>query len=182
MEVSSDAQEIALVASKELLPPESLVQRVDKDLKIIRSKFPVVANVHAVGMWKPGCLVFCHIKKESLDVINNSPYGPISIRDICKDIFTVTFPKPYNPDILSEIIKKEFGLKGEHNRIIAKCSNISLIREGSPTGRNTYIFYKGWGDWPAGAIHKHYWTFTVEPDSNNVELEKEEGSDLSTME
>ncbi|ODM98544.1 50S ribosomal protein L9 [Orchesella cincta] len=179
----SEAQLIALESSGELLAPEALVQRVDKDLKAIRSKFPAVAEVHTTGKWQPGRLLISNVKKESLDAINKSAYGPIESKAIFQDtIYSVVFQKPYNPQILSEILKKEFSLtSADPDGIIGGSSSITLNAGSSPTGKNTYVFMKGWGDCFAGCINKHFWTFAVGPDANSVELVEEKGSDLSTM-
>ncbi|CAL8111195.1 unnamed protein product [Orchesella dallaii] len=176
---NTEAQLIALESSGELLAPETLVQRVDKDLKAIRSKFPAVAEVHATGKWQPGRLLISGVTKQSLDAINTSQYGPIEASSIFQDtIFSVVFQKPYNPEVLSKILKRDFGIaSADPDGIIGGSSSVTLKTDSS--GINTYAFMKGWGDCPSGCINKHFWTFTIGPDANSVKLVEEKGSDLS---
>lgn len=158
-----------------MLAPEALVQRVDKDLQAIRAKYPAVADVHHTAKWVPGMILLNDASKEKLDLISKSTYGPSEAHAIFQDtIYTVTFSKPYNPIKLAEILKNEFGIdKVEPNGMIGSSSSIILSSE--PSGKNTYVFTKGWGDCIAGCINKHYWKFTIGPENSVVELVEENG-------
>lgn len=158
------------------MAPEALIQRVDKDLKAIRKQHPDVAEVHHTNKWQPGKVVINDAKKEDLDKISTTSYGPSEAKAIFQDkIFLLTFTKPYNPEKISEILKSEFGISKAHpDGIIGGSSQITLTTE--PSGKNTYVFMKGSGDCFAGCINKHFWTFTVDPNEKVELIEERDGN------
>jgi len=173
----SEAQQIALESSGELHPPDALVQRIEKDLKSIRAQFPAVAEVQHTHKWQPGKLMLNDVNKEALEAINKSPYGPSQSQAIFQDkIFLVTFNKPYNPEKLAEILKRDLGIENARpDGVLGGSSSITLTSD--PSGKNTYVMMKGWGDCMSGCINKHFWTFTTGPEENNVKLVEESGDD-----
>jgi hypothetical protein len=172
-----EAQVIALESSGELLAPEALVARIEKDLAAIRAHTPAVAEVHHTQKWQPGKLMIHDVTPESLERINKSPYGPVESKAIFQDkIFLVTFKKPYNPEKLAEVLKRDFGIENARpDGIIGGSSSITLTSD--PSGKNTYVIMKGWGDCFSGCINKHFWTFTVGVDQSSVTLDSESGDD-----
>lgn len=173
----SEAQQIALESSGELLAPESLFQRIEKDLAAIRAQYPAVAEVTHTHKWQPGKLIIQNVKKDALDKINTSAFGPSQSQAIFQDtIYLVTFQKAYNPEKLSELLQKELGIEGARpDGVVGGSSSITLTRDES--GKYTYEFMKGWGDCFSGCINKHFWTFTVGPEENSVKLIEERGDD-----
>lgn len=174
MQDVSEAEQIALESSGELLPQTDLVQRIQKDLQSIRSKFPQVADVKHSQKWQPGKLIVHKVNKDTLDTINKSVYGPLTSRPIFQDtIYVVEFTKPYNPEILAKRLEKELGIgNASPDGIIGSSSGITLTSD--PSGTNTYVFYQGSGDCPAGCINKTYYTFTVDSQENVEQVEKRE--------
>lgn len=173
----SEAEQIALESSGELLPQTDLVRRIQKDLQAIRSKFPQVADAKHTNKWQPGKLIIYNVKKDTVDIINKSVYGPVTSRPIFQDtIYVLEFSKPYNPEILAKRLEKELGIpNASPDGVIGGSSGITMT--GGPSGKNTYVLFKGSGDCPAGCINKKYYTFTVDP-QENVELLEERGDDL----
>lgn len=180
----SEAQQIALESSDQLLPPEDLTRRVETDLKAIRARYNEVSAVYT-GKYTPGELLISNVDKATLDAIDASIYGPIEVKPIFQDtIFSVTFSKPYNPQKLSKILKDEFDVSSaEPNNIYGGSSN-TVLKADTQSGTNTYTFEKGSGDCPSGCIYRHIWIFTVGSDENVV-LVKESGDasggDLATV-
>jgi len=177
MDQTPEAQQIALESSGELLPPDALVKRIEKDLQAIRAQFPAVAEVHHTQKWQPGKLMLQNVNKEALETINKSPYGPSESQAIFQDkIFLVTFKKPYNPEKLAELLKQDYGIEGARpDGVLGGSSSITLTSD--PSGKNTYVIMKGWGDCMSGCINKHFWTFAVGPQENSVTLVEEKGDD-----
>jgi len=174
-----EAQQIALESSGELLPSDPLVQRIEKDLTAIRGQFPAVTEVHHTKKWQPGKLMINDVKKETLEAINKSIYGPSESQAIFQDkIFLVTFKKPYNPEKLAEILKKDFGVENARpDGVLGGSTSITMTTD--PSGKNTYVIMKGWGDCMSGCINKHFWTFSTGPAENSVTLVEESGDDPS---
>jgi len=174
-----EAQQIALESSGELLPPDALVKRIENDLKAIRAQFPAVTEVHHTQKWQPGKLMLNDVKPGTLEAINKSPYGPSQSQAIFQDkIFLVTFNKPYNPEKLAELLKKDLGVENARpDGVLGGSSSITMTTD--PSGKNTYVIMKGWGDCMSGCINKHFWTFSTGPEENSVKLVEESGDDPS---
>jgi len=176
MEIS-EAKQIALESTGELLAPDYLVKRIEKDLRAIRAEFPEVAAVHHTQKWQPGKLMLHNVPPETLETINNSFCGPTQSEAIGK-MFLITFNKPYNPEKLAQILKKDLGVQDARPEYtLAPPSTIRLITD--PSEKNTYEFKKGHGDCIPGCKNHHNWVFATGPEANFVQLVEEDGEDLT---
>ncbi len=75
------------------------------------------------------------------------------------------------PALIKVLKEKDLATGCSVNGLTRSSSSITVGAD------NTYTFYKGWGDCPAGCIYKHYWTFKV--DADNVTLVKETTNGIS---
>lgn len=175
----SEAAQIALESCGLLLAPEALVQRIEKDLIAIRAKYPIVADIHHDRKWEPGEIVISDVTEAKLNEISESAYGPTESNSLFEDsIFIVEFSKPYNNKKLAEKVKEEFGVEAVPHCNHFRSQSITLTTDTS--GRNVYVFWKGWGDCRSGCIHNHFWTFTTGED-NSFQLVEEKGDNIGSV-
>jgi hypothetical protein len=163
--------------------PADTTAEIDQDLHAIRAANPQVTDVHAfpdfdlnvlifavkttspwVNNWRSGSIT---TGESALDSLIHQ-YDPASIKDNLFESngnawFTLQFGGPLNMTKLAEkfqgiSINVPFvninGYGGDGNRV-------TFSRPGSD---KLYTFSKGWGDCPAGCIHRHSWEFTLKPD------------------
>jgi hypothetical protein len=173
-----DDEEALLLAQEKsgalLEPPKEVYEKIHKDLAAIRKAFPAVANVHHQPHYGPNIIICQKFTKEMSTKLNASEFGPIKEERLkILDIQFITFKKPYNMPALIKVLKKKGLVTGcEVNGTFGRSASITVGAD------NTYIFYKGSGDCPAGCINKHFWTFKV--DADNVTLVKETGNGIET--
>jgi hypothetical protein len=173
-----DDKEALLLAQEKsgalLEPPKEVYEKIHKDLAAIRKAFPAVANVHHQPHYAVGHIICHKLTKEMSDKLNASEFGPIKERTIgTLDYEVITFENPYNmPALIKVLAEKGLATGCSVDRMIGGSASITVGAD------NTYIFYKGSGDCPAGCINKHYWTFKV--DEDNVTLVKETGNGIET--
>jgi hypothetical protein len=172
-----DDEEALLAQEKSsalLEPPKEVYEIIHKDLAAIRKAFPAVANVHHQPHFGPNKIICQKFTKEMSTKLNVSEFGPIKEKRLeFLDIQFITFKKPYNMPALIKVLEEKGLATGcEVNHTIGGSASIIVGVD------NTYTFYKGWGDCPAGCINDHYWTFKV--DADKVTLVKETGNRIET--
>jgi len=166
---ASEAQQIALESENDqLLAPTSsqLVQNIQNDLKLIRSKYPEVADVVHEGKWAPG-VIFATVSDDQISKINASEYGPIiNIQryTIITDV-VLTFEQLFNPEVLGKRLENVYGISTSPNGISGRSHIITY-----DIGNSTYRFEKGSGDCPSGCIQRQWWNFQVTREPPTVAL------------
>lgn len=164
----SEADIIVLEATNELLPPSTLAQTVEVDLKAIRSKFPAVADITHIPKWHPGKLIISNVQNETLDEIHKSCYGPIYYYPLVGNTL-VYFERPYNAPKLAKLLEEEFQIgRVMSNQVIGRTSAITLI--GEAFGNRTYVFYIGTGYCTPACKDRQYITFTVNSEDSSIQL------------
>ena len=179
-----DAEVLALEISGELLPPPEVVEQVNADLAAIRAYDPYFETIHVLPAWCPGELLmeltpqamedFRAGLYHGLDELNEQ-YGPVEVREAFENpIFNwlkLTFSRPYNPDLLSDVYVKASGvLYVEPNHIAGDGDDIIS------GGVGRYSFKHGWGDCPAGCLNERFWVFLIT--AGDVLLVQEYGADV----
>jgi len=168
---NNEALVIAQEKSGALLePPKEVYEKVHKDLAAIRKAFPVVANVMHQSPYVAGKIICQKFTKDAATKLNASEFGPITeYKYKFIDYSVITFSKPYNsPKLIQILAEKGLANHCSDDKYFGGSSQISVGPD------NTYVFYKGSGDCPAGCINKHYWTFSVKDDK--VTLVNETGN------
>jgi len=155
-----------------LEPPKEVYEKIHKDLAAIRKAFPVVANVKHHSPYVAGRITCQKFTKDAATKLNDSEFGPITEHRMeMSDYDVITFSKPYNsPKLIQVLAEKGLATQCSVDRLIGISSQVSVGPD------NTYVFYKGSGDCPAGCINKHFWTFSVKDET--VTLVKETGNGI----
>jgi len=154
------------------LPYKTLVKRIAHDLILIRSKFPVVAEVMAKEKSQAvvGRLMIVDNKEKILDT--NSIKTEESLDD--NKIVWGLLQKPYHIGIVDEILKQDFEkVDAIPNQMFGSWNFSSVTLKVDPyTGKNNYAFVKVSGHCPLGCdcINKQFWLFTVSPETDSVDL------------
>ncbi|CAG7837928.1 unnamed protein product [Allacma fusca] len=104
-----EAEYIALDTTRSLLPDPILVQKIEKDVALIRKQFPEVANTVYQGRKYTGKLKISEFSKDVEDKINRSKFGPI----VSGKDGVIQFKEHFNPDVLSREIKKLTGVSAD---------------------------------------------------------------------
>ena len=178
-----DAEFMALEISGELLPPTHLVERIGKDLAVIRAVFPYMKSVGYFPDWPAGQLLL-HLTDEAweqyelgsydgLDQLN-AEYGPAEIisSHSLDHFIRLQFNQPYNPVLLAEIYEGAEGVDGAYpSGLIGDGGSIEWDQH------NTYTFEQAWGFCQLGCAYRHFWVIEVE--GCDVELLDEYGSPLA---
>lgn len=172
---ATEASELAIEVSGELLAPEELTQKFTKELTAIRTAYPVVRNVYHTPPWKVGELL-AQLSDEQLEQIRMQ-YGEVTSSPLFDDYKTLVFTRQYNPEVLAkELTSKKLVKYAEPNNVIGISSSVHYH---NPTGE--YTFIQGWGDCPSGCISNHFWEFAVSQ-TGKVTLLKEFGAPLASAE
>lgn len=165
-----DAETIALETGGELLAPEALYLRIRRDLAAIRAAFPEMALIHESPPWEPGVLLGLYVSPSEVELLNESEFAPVRVWELAFDMSVLEFPKPYNPEVLAQILYSRFGISplwpngvGGDGDYIAFDSSSSPYR---------YTFSIGYGDCQAGCTGRDNWIFTVS-DEGAVRLVEE---------
>ncbi len=171
---------VALDLTKDLLPVDSITQRVEKDLDLIKKAFPEVEDINNRTPWFPGIVVL-DLTQEGWDNFQaglfseldslNTFYGVDSISAFAPSrVLGIYFSKPYNASILADIYSNLPNIFGS-NYITVKDGDYITFENG------TYFFHKGWMDCEAGCVYHHYWEFVIE---NSIpKLVKSYGDELT---
>lgn len=187
----SEGEQIALEVTNQLLPPPELSQKISDELKLIKYKYRVVSKISHQRKWVPGELISTKITAEQIRQVNSSSeYGPlVNVTTIDLLPFYIvsilSFNKPYNPLVLGEMLKFQYGFSSSPNSVYYDGDDIFY-----DLSSKTYIFKRrGCVDQEAvstdsppprrrndgvtcGEDSKHYWEFVV-TDDDNVRLVKE---------
>jgi len=153
-----EAAQVALEAGLLLLPDPGLTKKVYSEISFIRSEYEdLVGEVFHQPKWVPGQLLSSENPNtpgngEKFARLNSSRFGPIVISRI-GSVNQIDFTRPYEPEILSGIIQREFKLRLEPNLKIGRNQIIEYDRF-----RKWYIFRRGLGDCSAGCSQwSRYW-------------------------
>lgn len=175
----SEAEQIALESTTELLAPPGMVKCIAKHLAKIRAVYPQVANVKHQGKWAPGELLVGGLDAVGVDRIKASEYGPLKEAKPMFSSYHLIFFRPYNPVQLGEALKKEYSLEyAEPNGTFGTSQIITLKQSKTPQCEYEYTFMQGSGDCPSGCINKHYWVFCFS--GTSVKLQREYGNNPAT--
>jgi hypothetical protein len=177
---SRDAQVLASrVADGPWLPSDRMAM-FDRDLNRIRTQYPQVADIHAVGdyvleelivgvkadapwlaNWQKGTLTTGDVNLDNL----LTTYGATSIRGGTfifegHTWFVITFAEALNIRALVPLF-----LAASSNFTYAEPDGYigdgDRITFSTTSNTKTYVFSHGWGDCPAGCIERHSWTVTL---------------------
>ena len=167
--------------------PADTTAAIDLDMAKIREHYPQVSEIHALPDYDLNTLIFG--VKTSSPWINNwrsgvigtgeaalddliHQYDPASIKDKLFESeghawFVLQFGGPLNMTRLSSLFqgKSPNVALAEANGYIVDGNQILLTKAGD---NKVYTFSKGWGDCPAGCIHRHSWEFTLKPNATIV--------------
>jgi hypothetical protein len=196
---SADALLMASRETEEVWISAAVAGEIDEQLSRIRAKYPEVSDIHPAGSgieqallevvliaidtdsswtgeWKAGKL---HSGEADLDAIltefNAKKIVPLNLEAANRTWFRIDFAQPLNLVNLAKRIKAASTRiqSVEPNGVFSDGEDISRVMDKSAP---VYTFSLGWGDCPAGCIHKHYWEFTL-PADKSVAL-REYGDDL----
>ncbi len=178
-----DGKNLAYEVSEELLPPDSLIQKFQSDIALIKTAYPEIKDIHKYYDWIPGTITIWFSDTASLKYQNNqlpefdslnNALGIVEIIELnsLKEIQLI-FSKEYNPIFLIPLYNDISGVRPSlvDSGYNFSGTNISYKNE-------IYTFEQGWGDCPAGCIYAHFWDFKVE--GGAVTLLDSYGSPLST--
>jgi hypothetical protein len=160
-----EANYLALETSGALVAPVGLTDRIKADLSLIRATFPEVANIYVRPSWAPGSVVV-KLTAESYQAHLAGSYGELdpllkvfggSVADTFHTMpyLLISHDPKYHSERLSEVIATVKGVVGASADILLGDGN-DIEVSGS-----RYTFTQGWGDCPAGCIHKERRTFVV---------------------
>ncbi|OQY29970.1 MAG: hypothetical protein B6244_01545 [Candidatus Cloacimonetes bacterium 4572_55] len=184
-ELQNDAQLLSLQISRSVTPDPVLTAKIKEMLITARSYTSEIRNVHVRNPWNPTQLILSmkgdtpRLKTENpkqtgyaeLDELNKT-YPVEKIQFMFKQNYTLHFVRPINMPILVESYKKLEGVAfAEIDRAAGDGDNIVLKRDGEGW---ELTFIRGWGDCPAGCIHKHFWDFRFDKEGSITEF-KERG-------
>lgn len=158
-----ESAQIDLEFSKQLLPSPTRSDIIAKHLAAVRTQFPNMKDIKHESKWMAGRLITSNCKKtidECIELINSSEYGPMKISSFGEsgDSFLFAFERPYNPEILGQMIAdlcecstepSYFGVNG----------NIEINVFGENEAR--YTFSVGLGKNPTRHSYKHFWRYSV---------------------
>ena len=168
-----------------LEPNKELYQTIVKELAAIRKALPVLAHIHFVPLLAPGKLI-CN-KKISLEELNRSSLGPISVENIGHNESLITFTKPYNPAVLIFEVVRDAGpsnLKGKETEtcrpleVVGARTRISRSDLSLVTGEKgvTYLFEEKSDDCFVKCQKRHDWLVkyldgkvTLESETNHLD-------------
>jgi hypothetical protein len=163
----SEAQILAADFYPGLLAPDSLVQRIDADLGLIRTGFPAVAGIHitcrqelpgdvCVYLYPDARTSFLAGENEALNALH-AQIGTPEVSFGYDGFINLLFALPYKPDVLIDLYIHTEGVY--YAGPLGGCldsDRIDLLSDGS------YLFCHAWGDdCPSGCSYHHYWIFSV---------------------
>jgi len=154
-----EAEQVALDSSGFVVPPPALVQKIMRDLKVIRSQYHEVEDVVNRPKWVVGELFARKITDDQIMDVEMSTFGPLE--NVKKYNFgtVLVFNKAYHPEVLSVRLMEKFGIKSEPNTSVGDAGN-GLVRYDQ--SKRIYTFEKGpQGYSYPGYRNRHMWKFTV---------------------
>ena len=176
-----EAVHLTYQVHRSLLPKIEYYNRIRNEVAAIRSAYPDMKDVDNRPPWVAG-EAMVEFTTQAMDQIRAGEYhGLDSIESELGEIKLdtnlfrfgwgkLTFDEPYHAGVLSEIVITAEGITDASlNHYIGDGNSITVAWP-------HYIFSFGWGDCPAGCIHRHFWKFYVDEDT--VQLVQEYGDDL----
>ena len=162
-----EAEQIALESTGFIVPIDSVVQKIMRDLKSIRRQYSEANSVVHRRKWMPGEVFARGITQEQIDTIEKSQvFG--SLEKVKKFNFgtLLVFRKAYNPERLAERLMEKFGIRVEPNTSTGDSSSATgEIRYDPATA--TYTVEKGpRGLSYPGYSNKYTWKFDVAKDGH----------------
>lgn len=157
-----------------LLPDPAAVAKVERELSLIRTKFPVVAEIKHNRKWIPGQVLTTRISQENISKLNSSSFGPlkhVEKIDVMPFFFVtvLSFNKPYSPPVLSAQLGMELGVPLTPNAVYYE---YEVDNVGYRSVNSTYIFKKGTGMCKDNCTERYLWEFIID-ESGNPKLLKE---------
>jgi hypothetical protein len=142
-----EAEQIALESTGFLFPIDSVVRKIMRDLKSIRSEFTEAQSVVHRRKWIPGEVLVRGITDEQINMFN---FGSLLV-----------FAKACNPERLSERLMEKFGLRAEPNTSTGDAFTATGSIKYNPS-KGDYTIEKGPGgiSYP-GYSNKAVWEFGV---------------------
>ena len=167
-----DAERLALKLSDQLVARQSDYERVHRDLKLIRSKFPRMKRIKTLGRFGASSMTL-HMKTEHLDQITAKTYrglrclnasfgGRFGYRFHSDHKVGVKFSAIYHPLRLAELYQL-------HPDVISADARKSLYGGGDDiklipdhvNGTYRYEFTHAWGDCFSGCLYYQVWGYDV---------------------
>ncbi len=171
-QLNAEAEVLTLEATGALIAPLEVYVRVDRELKLIRSLYPVVSNIVARPSWVPNNLMvgfdstgISEMQQKTYVAWNdvNKLYGvsKVEINQISGGRFALlTFKGRFNMPLLArEYAKFEHVKYAEPNGYGGGGNDVCLQISGAT---HFYVFNAGSGDCPSGCINHAYWGFSVD--------------------
>jgi hypothetical protein len=181
---SQDALILAARESTDAWIRTDVATERDAELKTIREKFPVTADLHARpdgemrdtlvsvfkdaswhGDWESGTLTTGNPTLDALltEYKLAAVSKVLSVND--STVFKLTFEHPLNIRHIAARIKDTSDrIKyAEVNGLVGDGNNIAFRLE---NGQKKYDFSRGWGDCPSGCINRRHWVVTVAADGS----------------
>jgi hypothetical protein len=162
----AEAEYLALEVSNDLRPLLPLADQIEADLAAIRLSRPDLIDIHVFPSWLPGELLVGFTPAAYADFKNgtftgfDSLYAMLGTPQVGLHDFGqwahLQFGQIYHGVRLAELFQGINGLRyaepngtlGDGNDIVARADR-------------TYTLSRGFGDCPAGCIHRESWDFTV---------------------
>jgi hypothetical protein len=157
-----EAEQIALESTGFLFPIDSVVRKIMRDLKSIRSEFTEAQSVVHRRKWIPGEVLVRGITDEQINMIEKSQvFGPLEKVKKFNFGSLLVFAKAYNPERLSERLMEKFGLRAEPNTSTGDAFTATGSIKYNPS-KGDYTIEKGPGgiSYP-GYSNKAVWEFGV---------------------
>lgn len=169
---NEEAEEIALLLSDKLVAPENLYLHVQDDLATIRALYGDSLPVDSI-LFRPACrsgAVDLELEPTAVDAIRAGTFTAFdSLNRRYEATAMDTSSIRYTPSVslffrgrldskrLSEIYASSPAVQAAYPYYRFWFGSMLYVRNTS-RGRG-YLFYKGWGDCPAGCIYKLFWYF-----------------------
>jgi hypothetical protein len=162
--------------------PSDAAAAFDRDLQTIRTRYPVLTDVHArsdyvrtdllvavsnnaswLANWKSGNPQTGEAGLDSL--LHEFDFDAVReelLTAADRTWFRVTFGQPLSMDRLAAQLRtaspnipavQPNAFAGDGDNIVASSSSVGRV----------LTFSKGWGDCPSGCIHRHSWEVTIAP-------------------
>jgi hypothetical protein len=191
-QITDDALTITLRSQEGIRLDSTLAQRIDSGLVAAREEVDTLAHIHVFPdyvytdlfvqtsaqwniAWRQGEILTGEHYIDSLGHV----YGLIAVRTISLTLYLLTFSAPLQMYRLSDLYALHpdvtsagangYGGDGDDIEYVGK------------NGTLLFGFSDGWGDCPAGCIHRYYWYVSVVPNQSGfmATLEEERYRDIT---
>ncbi len=161
-----EAEYLSLEISGQLRPPVPLADQIQSDLAAIRSARPDLVDIHVLPSWLPGELLvgltptaYSEFKAGTFHGFD-SLYAELGTPQTRTHDFSqwvhLQFGQMYHGAMLAQLFQPVSGVRyAEPNGVIGDGNDILARAD------RTYTLSRGFGDCPAGCIHRESFDFTV---------------------